>query len=167
MTNHLSLLIQGPNFSGGSLLTLSGTVGSALNSATQQATSAAKDDNGRLAALRGTQAALTGFQASQAERLAGVSDNPADKNTFGLTLSYGSQKSTTESRTEQQTSSGSSLQAGRDMTIQATGGDLAVQGSQLKAGGDMTLAASRDISLTSGENSEQQSQTSKSHGLAS
>ncbi|WP_139811009.1 hemagglutinin repeat-containing protein [Pantoea cypripedii] len=150
--------------SSGLTLGLSGAVGSALNSATQQATSAAKEDNGRLAALRGTQAALTGFQASQAARLAGVSDNPADKNTFGLTLSYGSQKSTTESRTEQQTSSGSSLQAGRDMTIQATGGDLAVQGSQLKAGGDMTLAASRDISLTSGENSEQQSQTSKSHG---
>lgn len=74
MTNHLSLLIHGSNFSGGTLLGLSGTVGSALNSATQQATPAAKEDNGRLAALRGTQAALTGFQAMQAERLANVSD---------------------------------------------------------------------------------------------
>ncbi|MBP2198990.1 hypothetical protein [Pantoea cypripedii] len=50
-----------------------------------------------------------------------------------MMLTYGSQKSTTESRTEEQTSSGSSLQSGRDMTIQATGG---AEGGQNNAGGE-------------------------------
>ncbi|QCT20226.1 filamentous hemagglutinin N-terminal domain-containing protein [Jejubacter calystegiae] len=157
--------------SSGLTLGLSGSVGSALNTATQQARAAGKeDDDGRLAALKGTQAALTGYQAAQAGRLAAVSDDKKDGNTVGVMLSYGSQKSTSESRLEQRTSSGSTLTAGRDMTIRATGdasgqgGDLVVQGSQLTAGRDMALAANRDISLSSGQNSDQLSGSNKSSG---
>nr|WP_241666596.1 hemagglutinin repeat-containing protein [Jejubacter calystegiae] len=156
--------------SSGLRLALSGSVGSALNTATEQARSAKKEDDGRLAALKGTQAALTGYQAAQAGRLAAVSDDKKDGNTVGVMLSYGSQKSTSESRLEQRTSSGSTLTAGRDMTIRATGdgngqgGDLVVQGSQLTAGRDMALAANRDISLSSGQNSEQLSGSNKSSG---
>jgi filamentous hemagglutinin len=156
--------------SSGLTLGLSGSVGSALNTATQQARSAKKEDDGRLAALKGTRAALTGYQAAQAGRLAAVSDDKKDGNTVGVMLSYGSQKSTSESRLEQKTSSGSALTAGRDMTIRATGdasgqgGDLVVQGSQLTAGRDMALAANRDISLSSGQNSERLSGSNKSSG---
>ncbi|MTD39195.1 filamentous hemagglutinin N-terminal domain-containing protein, partial [Erwinia sp. CPCC 100877] len=131
--------------SSGLTLGLSGTVGSALNTATEQARSVKKEDDSRLAALKGTQAALTGYQAVQAGRLAAVSDDKAKGNTVGLTLSYGHQKSTSESRLEQQTSSGSALTAGRDMTILARGddsgqgGDLTIQGSKLTAGRDMAL----------------------------
>ncbi len=156
--------------SSGLTLGLSGSVGSALNTATQQARAAGKEDDGRLAALKGTQAALTGYQAVQAGRLAAVSDDKKDGNTVGVMLSYGSQKSTSESRLEQRTSSGSTLTAGRDMTIRATGdasgqgGDLAVQGSQLTAGRDMALTANRDISLSSGQNSERLSGSNKSSG---
>nr|WP_145529867.1 hemagglutinin repeat-containing protein [Yersinia alsatica] len=49
---------------------------------------------------------------------------------------------------------GSTLTAGNNLTINATGdgdpansGDIVVQGSQLKAGGDTTLDAARDILL--------------------
>ncbi|QCT20231.1 hypothetical protein FEM41_11510 [Jejubacter calystegiae] len=156
--------------SSGLTLGLSGSVGSALNTATQQARAAGKEDDGRLAALKGTQAALTGYQAAQAGRLAAVSDDKKDGNTVGVMLSYGSQKSTSESRLEQRTSSGSTLTAGRDMTIRATGdgngqgGDLVVQGSQLTAGRDMALAANQDISLSSGQNSDQLSGSNKSSG---
>lgn len=150
--------------SSGLTVGLSGSVGSALNTATQQARAAGREDDSRLAALKGTQAALTGYQATQAARLAGASEGKEGGNTVGVMLSYGSQKSTSESRLAQQTASGSTLHAGRDMNIQATGGDLEVQGSELTAGRDAQLAAKRDISLTSGENRQQMSGSNRSCG---
>ncbi|PRD13488.1 hemagglutinin repeat-containing protein [Pantoea coffeiphila] len=163
--NSHTSLTKSEEKSSGLTLGLSGTVGSALNTAVHQVKAAKKEESGRLAALKGTQAALTGYQAAQAAQLAaGATGNSSDGNIAGLTLSYGKQKSSSEQRQEEHSSSGSQLQAGRDMHIAATAGDLTVEGAQLKAGQDMALSASRDISLTSGKNSTQSSGHSSSHG---
>ncbi|MBK0035814.1 hemagglutinin repeat-containing protein, partial [Erwinia sp. S43] len=163
--NSHTSLTKSESESRGLTMGLSGTVGSALNTAVHQVKAAKKEDSCRLAALKGTQAALTGYQAAQAAQLAAeATGSSSDGNIAGLTLSYGKQKSTSEQRQEEHSSSGSQLQAGRDMHIAATAGDLNVEGAQLKAGQDMALSASRDISLTSGKNSTQSRGHSSSHG---
>ncbi|MDU1026398.1 MAG: hemagglutinin repeat-containing protein, partial [Leclercia adecarboxylata] len=78
-----------------------------------------------------------------------------------ISLSYGSQSSKSTQYSEQNTAQGSTLNAGRDLSVIATGsgargadGDLTVEGSQLKAGNDITLAANRDLYLRSAQNTQ-------------
>ncbi|WP_333621636.1 S-layer family protein, partial [Pantoea septica] len=72
----------------GLTLALSGTVGSALNTAAQTVQEAKSADSGRLAALQGTKAALSGVQATQAARLAAAQGNsPENNNAIGVSLS--------------------------------------------------------------------------------
>ena len=75
----------------GLTLALSGTVGSALNTATQTVQEAKSADSGRLAALQATKAALNGVEAVQG-------NSPENSNTIGISLSYGSQSSTSTGR---------------------------------------------------------------------
>ena len=85
----------------------------------------------------------------------------SNTNTVGISLSYGSQSSKSTQYSEQNTAQGSTLNAGRDLSVIATGsgargtdGDLTVEGSQLKAGNDITLAANRDLYLRSAQNTQ-------------
>ncbi|MEQ1966499.1 hemagglutinin repeat-containing protein [Xenorhabdus nematophila] len=158
----------------GLTLALSGAVGSAVDTAVKTAHDA-KDTQGdsRLQALKGTQSVLSGVQGYQAWQLSqaesakaeainqagGSAEKPTD--TIGIQLSYGSQSAKSTTRTAQTQSQGSSLNAGRDIRITATGdsttpdsGDIQVQGSTLKAGRDIALEAKRDIVLESAENSQ-------------
>ncbi|ENI9659731.1 hemagglutinin repeat-containing protein, partial [Escherichia coli] len=80
-------------------------------------------------------------------------------NTVGISLSYGSQSSKSEQQSEQTVAKGSTLTAGNNLSIQATGsgvkgvdGDLTIQGSQIKAGNNILLQANRDVNLVSAEN---------------
>ncbi|EII6551472.1 hemagglutinin repeat-containing protein, partial [Escherichia coli] len=79
--------------------------------------------------------------------------------TVGISLSYGSQSSKSEQQSEQTVAKGSTLTAGNNLSIQATGsgvkgvdGDLTIQGSQIKAGNNILLQANRDVNLVSAEN---------------
>ena len=146
----------------GLTLALSGTVGSALNTAVTTANEASKETDGRLAALQGMKAALSGVQAAQGSVLA--SENAADQNAIGVSLSYGSQSSKSEQTARQTQSQGSTLTAGNNLTIQATESDINVQGSQLQAGKDITLNAARDVNLVSAENSAQLEGKNESKG---
>ncbi|MBT0716678.1 filamentous hemagglutinin N-terminal domain-containing protein [Rosenbergiella epipactidis] len=148
--------------SSGLTLALSGVVGSALNTATQQAHSAAKEDSGRLAALKATQSVLTGYSAKQASDLNNLKQTPQDA--MGVNLSYGNQRAHSEQSVAQQTHAGSQLTAGRDLSLQATQGDIDIAGSQLKAGRDTTLSAAQDILLHSSQDSETLSGKNSSHG---
>jgi len=156
----------------GLTLALSGTVGSALNTATQTVQEAKSADSGRLAALQATKAALNGVEAVQAARLAAAQGNsPQNSNTIGISLSYGSQSSTSTQNSEQRTAQGSSLTAGDNLSVVARGsgvqgadGDLKVQGSQLQAGKDVLLSANRDLSLLSAENTSSLEGKNESHG---
>jgi filamentous hemagglutinin len=173
----------------GLTLALSGTVGAALNTAVQTARTADESDDGRLKALQGTKAALTAAQAAQAYQMDGAQTDAANaRNTasglkpgqegyeegstssVGISLSYGSQSSKSETRSESREAQGSTLGAGGNLNITATGaqpgsaGDILVQGSQLQAGGDLGLTAKNDISLLSAQNSERTDSTNSSKG---
>ncbi|WP_413739800.1 hemagglutinin repeat-containing protein [Sodalis sp. RH14] len=170
-------------------LALSGTVGGALNTAVSTAQQANKESDGRLRALQGTKAALSGTQAALAYGQDNALTEAADAknaaaglkagdegaqqgatNTVGISLSYGSQSSRSETRTESARSHGSTLNAGKDLTITATGngadgrGNISVQGSQLKAGADIALAATQDITLLSAQNTERIDSKNSSKG---
>jgi len=92
---------------------------------------------------------------------------------FGISASLGSQKSSSKQTQEQSVSQGSSLTAGNNLNILATGsgavgqdGDIRIQGSQLKAGNDMLLAANRDILLEAAANTQKLDGKNKSSGGA-
>ena len=146
----------------GLTLALSGTVGSALNTAVETSQQAKSTDDSRLAALQGTKAALSGVQAVQAARLAEAQGaDPANNNMVGISISYGTQSSTSTQNSGQSTAQGSSLTAGNNLSITASGngvkgqdGDITVQGSQLQAGKDVTLNANRDVNLLSAANTQ-------------
>ncbi|KYQ98141.1 filamentous hemagglutinin [Serratia plymuthica] len=146
----------------GLTLALSGTVGSALNTAVETSQQAKSTDDSRLAALQGTKAALSGVQAVQAARLAQAQgSDPANDNMVGISISYGTQSSTSTQKSGQSTAQGSSLTAGNNLSITAGGngvkgqdGDILVQGSQLQAGKDVTLNANRDVNLLSAKNTQ-------------
>ncbi|HHU1900635.1 TPA: hemagglutinin repeat-containing protein [Escherichia coli] len=144
----------------GLTLALSGTAGSALNTTVETVQAAKSAGNSRLEALQGVKAALSGTQAVQAGRLAEAQGNQKENNNaVGISLSYGSQSSKSEQQSEQTVAKGSTLTAGNNLSIQATGsgvkgvdGDLTIQGSQIKAGNNVLLQANRDVNLVSAEN---------------
>ncbi|EEQ16105.1 hemagglutinin/adhesin repeat protein [Yersinia frederiksenii ATCC 33641] len=134
-------------------------MGSALNTAVTTAKAASEESNGRLAALQGVKAALSGMQAVQGGQLATL--DARDQNAIGVSLSYGSQSSKSEQTVNQTTHQGSTLTAGNNLNITATGngvkgqdGDIVVQGSQLQAGKDASLTANRDVILQSTQESQ-------------
>ena len=156
----------------GLTIALSGTAGSALNTAVSSAQQARKSGDARVSALQNTQAALNGVQAAQAaERDSLQNGGAGGTNTIGVSASYGSQSSKSETRTESRQSQGSTLTAGRNLTVTATGknstaqsGDISITGSQLKTGGDMSLEASRDILLQSAQNTRSTDSKNSSKG---
>ena len=152
--------------SSGLTVALSGMAGSALNSAVTTAQSAKQSSDSRLAALKGTQAALSGVQAGQAVALdeaKGTSDS-GNTNTLGVSASLGSQSSKSSSHMQSETTAGSTLNAGSNVTLRATGSDITVAGSQIKAGQDVTLDAARDVNLLASQDTQQTSGKNSSSG---
>lgn len=158
--------------SSGLTLGLSGSAGSAASNALQAAKRASGSDDSRLAALQGVQAALGGAQASQAVRMDDAQGNlNSNNNTAGITVSAGSQSSKSIQTVDEMTSKGSSLSAGNNVTVVATGcghdsrdGDILIQGSQVSGGNDVLLSAERDVNLVSAENTSSLEGKNKSSG---
>ncbi|HHA1669483.1 TPA: hemagglutinin repeat-containing protein [Enterobacter roggenkampii] len=152
--------------SSGLTVALSGAAGSAVNSAVTTAQSAKQSSDSRLAALQGTQAALSGVQAGQAVELdqAKGSSDKGNNNTVGISASVGSQSSKSSSHIESGTTTGSTLSAGNNVTIKATGSDITVAGSQIKAGKDVTLDAARDVNLIASQDTQQTTGKNSSSG---
>ena len=160
--------------SSGLTLALSGAVGDVVNTAASTAMAAKDQSDGRLAALQGTKAVLSGIQASQASRLAAAkagTDDATKNGSFGVMVSLGGQSSKSTSHSEQDTAFGSALNAGDNLSVTANGkgnatnsGDIAISGSQLKAGKDITLAAARDITLGGAASTQQTTGSNSSKG---
>ncbi len=152
--------------SSGLTVALSGAAGSAVNNAVTTAQSAKQSSDSRLAALQGTQAALSAVQAGQAvalDQVKGDSDK-RNNNTIGISASIGSQSSKSSSHMESETTTGSSLSAGNNVTIKATGSDITVAGSQIKAGKDVTLDAAWDVNLIASQDTQQTTGKNSSSG---
>jgi filamentous hemagglutinin len=153
-------------------LALSGTVGSAINTAVTTAQQAKQETDGRLAALQGTKAALSGVQAVQAGQQATLGNTDTEEGSMvGISVSLGAQQSSSKQHQEQTSVTGSTLNAGNNLQVTATGkgntadsGDIAVVGSQLKAGGDTTLNAERDVLLLGAANTQKTEGSNKSSG---
>ncbi|HFQ9140657.1 TPA: hemagglutinin repeat-containing protein [Enterobacter cancerogenus] len=152
--------------SSGLTVALSGAAGSAVNNAVTTAQSAKQSSDSRLAVLQGTQAALSGVQAGQAvalDQAKGDSDK-RNNNTIGISASIGSQSSKSSSHMESETTTGSTLSAGNNVTIKATGSDITVAGSQIKAGKDVMLDAARDVNLIASQDTHQTTGKNSSSG---
>ncbi|MBQ4776496.1 hemagglutinin repeat-containing protein [Pectobacterium versatile] len=152
----------------GLTLALSGAIGSAINTAYTSAKAADEQQDGRMASLQKLKSGLAGVQAAQAAVLA--SQNATDQNAIGVSLSLSTSKSKSESHSEAVNASGSTVQAGNNINLVATGsengadGDLTIGGSQLKAGNDVLLSANRDINLLSAQNTQLQTGKNSSSG---
>ncbi|WP_235134388.1 hemagglutinin repeat-containing protein [Lelliottia amnigena] len=153
----------------GLTVALSGVVGSAINSAVQSAQAAKEESDGRLAALQATKAVLSGVQAGQGAVVAQQTGDPA--NGFGVSISLTTQKSKSQNHAESDVAAGSTLNAGGNLAITATGkgksehsGDVVIAGSQLKAGGDTSLNAENDILLTGAANTQKSTGKNSSSG---
>ncbi|MCB5949721.1 contact-dependent inhibition toxin CdiA [Enterobacter sp. TCD1-1] len=159
--------------SSGLTIALSGAVGDAVNTAASTAMAVKDQSDGRLAALQATKAALSGVQAVQANSLAEAANgsDPTNNGAFGVMASIGGQSSKSTSHSEQDKTTGSTLNAGGNLAITATGqgnaansGDITVAGSQLKAGKDLTLNAAQDINLTSAADTNKLTGSNSSKG---
>ncbi|WP_211286028.1 hemagglutinin repeat-containing protein [Xenorhabdus innexi] len=155
-------------------VSLAGTVGSAINTAveTAQDFNEEKEQDSRLAALKGTKVALSGVQAVQAARLASEQGNDSSQDSaFGVKVSLETQSSKSTQKLQQNFAQGSNLTTGENLSITATGtgekgsdGDITVQGGKLQAGKDINLSANRDINLVSAENNQLQDSKNKTSG---
>lgn len=152
----------------GLTVALSGTVGSAINNAVTNAQETKETSDSRLRALQATKTALSGVQAGQAAAMASATGDP---NAMGVSLSLTTQKSKSQQHSESDTVSGSTLNAGNNLSVIATGknkgdnsGDIVIAGSQLKAGGDTTLDAANDVLLLGAANTQKTTGKNSSSG---
>ncbi|EHO7077259.1 contact-dependent inhibition toxin CdiA [Escherichia coli] len=152
----------------GLTVALSGTVGSAINNAVTSAQETKESSDSRLKALQATKTALSGVQAGQAAAMATATGDP---NAIGVSLSLTTQKSKSQQHSESDTVSGSTLNAGNNLSVVATGknrgdnrGDIVIAGSQLKAGGNTSLDAANDILLSGAANTQKTTGRNSSSG---
>ncbi|WIE49868.1 hemagglutinin repeat-containing protein [Pseudomonas sp. GM17] len=115
---------------------------------------------------------MSGYQAWQGAQ---ALESGAQAGSFvGIALSLGTQKSSSKQLQEQSVSQGSSLTAGNNLNVIATGngqpgsttGDISIVGSKLQAGNDVVLAAANDIDMRAGANTQKLDGSNTSGGGA-
>jgi filamentous hemagglutinin len=155
--------------SSGLTISLSSPVLSAAQTiqSTAKAVSQTKDAKSRAVAL--ATAGVAAKNASDAIKAGqSVKDgNLADKaGGISLSVSLGSSKSQTNTSFNSSEAQGSTLAAGGNITLAATGAgkdsNLLIQGSQIKADGNVSLSADNQVNLIAGQNTASSSRTSKS-----
>ncbi len=154
----------------GLTVALSGTVGSAINNAATMAREAKETSDSRLAALKGTQAVLSGVQAGVNHGLQQQSADP--NNGIGVSISLNHQQSKSETKYQHDMVSGSTLSAGNNVSVTATGknkdhnnsGDIRITGSQVKSGNNTSLNAQNDILLAAAADTRQTTGKNSSRG---
>ncbi|EFI7783920.1 contact-dependent inhibition toxin CdiA [Escherichia coli] len=154
----------------GLTVALSGTVGSAINNAATMAREAKETSDSRLAALKGTQAVLSGVQAGVNHGLQQQSADP--NNGIGVSISLNHQQSKSETKYQHDIVSGSTLSAGNNVSVTAMGknkdhnnsGDILITGSQIKSGNDTSLNAQNDILLAAAADTRQTTGKNSSKG---
>lgn len=112
-------------------------------------------------ALAGATTALTAYNAYQ-----GMQNPNTSGGGVGISITVGGSKSKDTSSVTTDTAAASTVAAGGDVTIRASGAgeqsDITVQGSQISAGRDLTLIAEDDINLLAAANTASVERSSKS-----
>ncbi|EFO2602333.1 hypothetical protein B6R25_23475 [Escherichia coli] len=145
-------------------------MGSAINNAATMAREAKETSDSRLAVLKGTQAVLSGVQAGVNHGLQQQSADP--NNGIGVSISLNHQQSKSETKYQHDIVSGSTLSAGNNVSVTATGknkdhnnsGDILITGSQIKSGNDTSLNAQNDILLAAAADTRQTTGKNSSKG---
>ncbi|WP_052688510.1 hemagglutinin repeat-containing protein [Xanthomonas albilineans] len=137
-----------------------------------QAGSQAKGD-ARMQALAGASAAYSAYGAGQAMGKLLSADSAKDAAQgagINVAITVGSSRSHSESEQHSDTAKGSTLHAGGNVTLIATGGgddsNLLIRGSDVKAGNNLLLAADHDITVESAQDTSEQHSRSKSGSAA-
>jgi filamentous hemagglutinin len=131
---------------------------------TGQAMKDTKSD--RMQALGAASMGLTGYSAYQDISKAAATNSGGGAVGMGATLTLGSSSSESARTQSSDTSAGSRVQAGGNVTITATGGgrdsNILVRGSDIDAGKNVNLSADNNITLEAAANTQKQSATSHS-----
>ncbi len=150
----------------GLTLAITSPVISAIQTATQMKDAASNTSDGRMQALAAGTTALAASNAydstMQALNAAPSGSNITDAGNqaggVNLSLSIGSSKSSSTSTQTSSTAQGSSVIAGGDVSIKATGAgeqsDMNVVGSVIQAGGDVNLKADDKVNLIAAKNTD-------------
>ncbi|WP_191575689.1 hemagglutinin repeat-containing protein [Achromobacter insolitus] len=162
----------------GLTLTASNPIVSAVQTGVRMADAAGKSDNAVMQGLAGVTtglAAVNAYDAVQASTKAAAaaeaakpgSSNEIDKvGGVSIKLSLGTSKSSSTTDRNASNAFGSTVAAGKDLTIVAQGAgkdsDITVTGSTLSAGNNAVLKAEGDILLEPARNAFEQKTTSKS-----
>lgn len=145
----------------GLTVTLTNPVVSAIQTADQMKQASSKTDNGRMQALALATTALAANNAATA-----VSQSPAQVGGINVSISLGTQKSANTVVQRSDTSAASTIAAGNDVSLQASGAGtdshITIRGSQIKAGNNAALAAEGDINLLAATDSAMQQSDSRS-----
>ncbi|SFC76562.1 hemagglutinin repeat-containing protein [Pragia fontium] len=151
----------------GVTVALSGVAGSALNAAVTEAKKAQDSQDSQVKALQEIKAALSAVQAMQATMM----NAPENDGYVGISISGGTQITKSETNTEIRAAQGSSIAAGNNLSITATGsgekgvdGDIFIKGSAINAGKDLSLDANRDVTVMAAANTQKTDSESKSYG---
>lgn len=141
-------------------VTLTNPVISAIQTADQMKQASSKTDNSRMQALALATTAMAANNAATA-----VAQNPAQAGGINVSISLGTQKSSSTVVQRSDTSAASTLAAGNDVSLQASGAGtdshITVRGSQIKAGNNAAMAAGGDINLLAAADRAQQESDSR------
>ena len=143
-------------------LAVGGSVVGAIQAAQGMGASLNKSKDARLTAMVAATAAMAAANAAKALAAEGLSVN------ISLTAGHAeSEQTRTTTNTEH---TGSTIEAGKNLSISATGGgkdsNIVIAGSDVKAGNALTLTAGNQISVTSAQDLESQHSESKSMNAA-
>lgn len=135
----------------GLTVALSAPVLSAIETAGQMKRAASQTSDGRMQALAGAATGLAAKNAYDAVRA-----DPKAAGGVNISITVGASKSDSKSTATHDTAAGSTVAAGGDVRISATGGgrnsDLTMRGSEISAAGDAVLKADGDINLLAARN---------------
>lgn len=155
-------------------LALGGAVGNAVTAVNQSMAHSARGGDSRLGALDKAQAGLAVYNAYQVAD-AMSAGKPTGQPLIKATVSIGGGSSHSDSQSSSLSNDGSTLHAGGNVNLIATGsgakdesgfavdGDINARGTQI-SGQNVTLNAARDINLQSAQNTNQQSSHNSSSG---
>ena len=150
-------------------VTASNPVVSAVQTGERMASAASKVDNPVMQGLAAGTAGLAAYNAYDAVQKMGSLDKATSLDKVGgvsVQISLGSSKSTSTTERNASSAAGSTVAAGKDLTIIAQGAgrnsDITVTGSNLSAGGNAVLKAEGDVLLQAARNAFEQKTDSKS-----
>ena len=148
----------------GRTVTASSPVLQQLQGAARMAESADGAQDSRVQAMAAATAAMQASSLAQSLASGNVT-------AVSINISYGARSSQNATTTSVNAVAGSSLSAGGNVSVNATGkgpgqGNLAVIGSTISGGGDVALTAANDLTLQAARNTASVASTNSSHGAS-